>query len=152
MKNSFIRLRWAYLLARWIFGGVFVFAGILKMRSPIEFADNIAAYQILPVNLINALALGLPFFEIICGLLVLGGSHIRIGTLGISSMLLVFIGAIVTALKRGLHIDCGCFGGHSWIDSNLWMALGHNVALLLLAGFIYSHCQLKQTQEKAANA
>lgn len=151
MKNSFIRRQWAYLIARGILGGIFVYAGILKMRSPIEFADNIAAYQLLPANTINALALGLPFFEIICGLLVLGGLRIRIGTLGISTMLFVFMGAILTALKRGLSIDCGCFGGHSWVESNLWVALGRNVVLLLLAMYIYRQSLLKDEQNKVEN-
>jgi hypothetical protein len=151
VKTSFIHRQWAYLIARGILGGVFVYAGILKMRSPIEFADNIAAYQFLPANTINALALGLPFFEIICGLLVLGGVCIKIGTLGISTMLLVFMGAILTALKRGLSIDCGCFGGHSWIESNLWVALGRDVILLLLAMYIYWQSLLKDEQNEVTN-
>ncbi len=137
VKNSFIRRQGTYLIARWILGGVFVYAGILKMQSPIQFADNIAAYQLLPANTINALALGLPFFELICGLLVLAGVCTRIGTMGLFTMLLVFMGAISIALKRGLSIDCGCFGGHSWIESNLWVALGRNAVLLLLALYIY---------------
>jgi putative oxidoreductase len=151
VKTSFIYRQWVYLIARGILGGVFVYAGILKMQSPIEFADNIAAYQLLPANTIDALALGLPFFEIICGLLVLGGVRIKIGTLGISAMLLVFMGAILTALKKGLSIDCGCFGGHSWIESNLWAALGRNVILLLLAMYIYWQSLLRDELNEVTN-
>ena len=137
VENSLIR-HW-YLIARLIVGGAFIYAGILKMYSPLDFADNIAAYRLLPADTINFMALGLPPFEIICGLLVVAGFHIRIGAIGISTMLLVFMGAIGTALKKGLIIDCGCFGGHSWFESNLWIALARDGVLLLLAMFIYWH-------------
>ena len=137
MENSLLRHRGWHLAARLILGSVFIYAGIVKMSSPLEFADHIAAYQLLPADMSNLMALALPPFEIICGLLVLTGFHIRIGAIGISIMLLVFMAAIATALKRGLHIDCGCFGGNSWLESNLWLALAHNGALLLLAVFIY---------------
>ena len=152
MKNCLIdHQRWC-LIARLILGGVFVYAGFLKMRSPLEFADNIAAYQLLPAGAINLLALGLPFFEIFCGLLVLTGFHIRIGATGISTMLLVFMMAIALALKKGLAIDCGCFGGHSWLESNLWVVLGRNGVLLLLAVFIYRHSLPNEQVHETVNA
>jgi uncharacterized membrane protein YphA (DoxX/SURF4 family) len=147
VKNFFIRHQGLHLIARLIVGGVFVYAGILKMSSPLEFADEIAAYQLLPASAINPLALGLPFFEITCGLLVMAGFHIRIGSTGISAMLLMFMGAIALALKKGLLIDCGCFGGHSWFESNLWVALGRDGLLLLLAAFIYRHSLLKEQEQ-----
>ena len=149
VKKLFIRHQGLLLIARLIVGGVFVYAGMLKASSPLEFADEIAAYQLLPSGAINPLALGLPFFEIICGLLVLAGFHIRIGATGISAMLLVFTAAIGLALKKGLQIDCGCFGGHSWLESNLWVALGRDVVLLLIAVFIYRHSLLKAQQQHA---
>jgi putative oxidoreductase len=151
VTTFFFRRQGWYLLARLILGGAFVYAGILKIRSPLEFADNIAAYQLLPASMINVLALGLPFLEIVGGLSVLGGVLIRIGTLGILALLIVFIGAIVEALEKGLSIDCGCFGGHSGLESNLWVALGRNLVLLLLAAFIYRHGFLQDEKKNEAN-
>lgn len=49
---------------------VFFYAGIDKLRDPLEFADSIAAFAILPATLISPLALGLPIFEVVCGVLV----------------------------------------------------------------------------------
>ncbi len=49
---------------------VFIYAGIDKIRDPLQFADSIAAFAILPAVLINLLAMGLPPFEIACGLLL----------------------------------------------------------------------------------
>jgi uncharacterized membrane protein YphA (DoxX/SURF4 family) len=137
VENPLPRHRGWYLVARLILGGVFIYAGILKMHSPIDFADDIAAYQLLPDFAINALALGLPLFEVTCGLLVLGGIWIRTGAAGISVSLLVFMGAILLALQRGLVIDCGCFAEESWLESSLWVALGRDGVLLLLAVLIY---------------
>ena len=153
MTNSLICRRSCHLIVRLILGGIFIYAGILKMYSPLEFTDEIAAYRLLPTSAINFLALGLPFFQLTCGLLLLTGFHIRIGTIGIFTMLLVFTGAIVVALKNGLLIDCGCFRGHSWFESNLWAAMGRNGALLLLTAFTYRHSLLnEQEQPPATNA
>ena len=44
--------------------GIFIYAGIDKIRDPLQFADSIAAFAILPAVFINLLALGLPPFEI----------------------------------------------------------------------------------------
>jgi len=150
MKNFFIRHCDWHFIARLILGSIFIYAGVLKMYSPLEFADNIAAYQLLPASMINPLALSLPFFEVICGLLVLTGFHIRIGAMGIFIMLLVFMGAIATAIKKGLLIDCGCFGGHSWFESNLWVALVRNGMLLLLAVVICRHSLLNEPEQLQA--
>ena len=129
--------QWLYWIGRLILGAVFIYAAILKIGSPQDFADSIAAYQILPFSVINLLALGLPLFELVCGLSVLTGLFIRIGSLGIFALLVIFTGALTIAQLRGLSIDCGCFGAHSWLDTNPWMALIRDGALLALIGFVY---------------
>jgi hypothetical protein len=129
--------KWICGIGRVLLGAMFIYAAILKIDSPQDFADRIAAYQILPAAVINIVALGLPLFELVCGLLVLSGFYMGLGALGIFGMLSAFVGALGIALLRGLSIDCGCFGGHSWLDMNPWMALGRDVILLALAGVVY---------------
>ena len=102
---------WLYWASRLVLGGVFIYAAILKMRAPQDFADSIASYHILPDPIINLWAFGLPLFELIGGLFLLTGYMCRIGLLSIMTMLLVFLGAILSALLRGLSINCGCFAG-----------------------------------------
>ena len=136
-KTSLVCYRTWNLTARLILAGVFIYAGILKMGSPLEFADTIASFKILPAFAINLVALGLPPFEIACGLLVLMGLHLRIGTLGMLGMLVVFMGAVIHALIWKLPIDCGCFGEHSWFGSSLWIALARDGVLLFLSAFVY---------------
>ena len=129
--------KWICRIGRFLLGAIFIYAAISKIGSPQDFADKIAAYQILPASAINLLALGLPPFELICGLLVLSGFYMRIGALGILGMLSLFAAALGIALFRGLSIDCGCFGGHSWLDGNPWIALTRDLFLLGLAVVVY---------------
>jgi putative oxidoreductase len=137
MKMEMGSPKWRYWAARVILATVFIYAAISKLGSPQEFADSIEAYRILPFSVINIIALGLPLFEFTCGIFVLSGFLLRLGLLGTVSMLMVFIFAMTAALLKGLTIDCGCFGAHSWLDSNPWIALIRDAILLSLAVFVY---------------
>jgi putative oxidoreductase len=130
--------------ARILLGAVFIYAAMTKIMSPQDFADSVAAYQILPFSVINLLALGLPFFELVCGLLIIIGLFLRIGVLGILTMLAIFIVAQSVGLLRGLSIDCGCFGAHSWLDTNPVMALLRDSIFLAMAIYVYKYCANEQ--------
>ena len=54
-----------------LLAAVFVYAGIDKLRDPLQFADSIAAFGILPTVLVSPFAQGLPIFEVLCALLLL---------------------------------------------------------------------------------
>ena len=49
-------------------GGVFVYAGGLKLLDPPRFASDIGNYQILPWPVAVRLAFYLPWLEVLCGL------------------------------------------------------------------------------------
>jgi putative oxidoreductase len=116
---------------------VFLYAGIDKIRDPLQFADSIAAFAILPGALISPLALSLPLFEVACGLLVLWPSTRRIGALSIALISLMFFTALSSALLRGLTLDCGCFGVGAPSRSRMWQELGLNIVLFSGAALIY---------------
>ena len=139
--------RGIYWTGRLLLGAIFIYAAISKIGSPQDFADSIAAYQILPFSVINLLALGLPLFELTCGFSVLTGLFLRTGIFGILAMLALFIGALAIALLRGLSIDCGCFGAHSWLDSNPWAALFRDGILLGFGVFVYGYSLRKVQTE-----
>ena len=128
---------WIMAAGRCLLGAIFIVAAFVKISWPQDFADSIAAYQILPPAAINVIALGLPLFELLCGLLVLGGFHVRIGSLGILTMLVVFSGALALAWARRLSIDCGCFGPYPWLHARPAVALLRDLLLLGLAVLIY---------------
>jgi len=98
------------LLARVIVGGVFVVAGSLKILHPAAFANDIANYRLMPHDLINLLAIMLPWVEVVTGGLLIAGIWKRADALLITLMMIVFLVAIGQALYRGLDIRCGCFG------------------------------------------
>ena len=116
-------LRWLVLAIRIALGAAFVYAGAIKIQDPSEFAITVASFQILPNLLISLLALALPPFEIICGVLLIVGIWRRPAALGITLFLTIFLIAIAAALARGLTIDCGCFGTGTPSRAKMWLDL-----------------------------
>jgi uncharacterized membrane protein YphA (DoxX/SURF4 family) len=103
---------------------VFVYAGTDKIRDPLAFADSVAAFAILPAVFINLLALSLPPFEIMCGLLLVAPRTRRVGALAAALVSIVFFSALLSALARGLTLDCGCFGNGTPSRPRMWAELG----------------------------
>jgi putative oxidoreductase len=98
------------LALRLMLGGVFVYAGLVKMRFPQAFADGVAAYRILPGDWVNGFALTLPPFEVMLGVWLIIGWRLRSAAFCAAVTLLVFLSAIASAHVRGLKVDCACFG------------------------------------------
>lgn len=121
---------WVFLILRCLVGGVFIYAGALKIRDPQAFADSIATFQLLPMAVINPLAIVLPPFEILVGLALMLGWWKRAMSLAVMILLAVFLVALASALARGLQVDCGCFGSGPPSAWKTWYALGRDVLLL----------------------
>ncbi|MGH7780455.1 MAG: MauE/DoxX family redox-associated membrane protein [Candidatus Binataceae bacterium] len=118
-------------------GAVFIYAGADKIRDPLQFADSIDAFAILPMAFINLLALGLPVFEIVCGVLLIAPWTRRIGALALALSSAVFFFALLSALLRGLTLDCGCFGSGAPSRSRMWFELGLDLVLFSASLFVY---------------
>ena len=114
-----------------------IYAAIDKIRDPLQFADSIAAFGILPAVFVSLMALALPPFEIACGLLMLGSWTRRIGALAITILSAIFFTALVSALLRGLTLDCGCFGKGAPARPRMWLELGLDAVLFAGALFVY---------------
>jgi uncharacterized membrane protein YphA (DoxX/SURF4 family) len=129
---------WVALGLALLVGGAFIYAGALKAWDPVKFADDIGNFRILPWALGVRLAFYLPWLEILCGVALIIG-WMRSGAVAIlTGLMVVFIGATISAKARGIDLDCGCFGAatsgltftwHMVIDFTL---LGALVALWLL--------------------
>jgi uncharacterized membrane protein YphA (DoxX/SURF4 family) len=98
------------LLLRVIVGGIFICAGVLKVIDPTQFAKDVDNYRMLPFAASAAVALYLPWLEIIAGAALGTGVWHRGASLVIGAMLLAFLIALGSAWARGLDITCGCFG------------------------------------------
>ena len=99
----------ALLLLRLGLAAVFIIFAIPKIREPDLFAMAIFNYHMLPHWGVNAMAIVLPWLELFLGLALALGFWRRASALVISALMVVFIGAFVTAKARGLNISCGCF-------------------------------------------
>ncbi len=122
------------LLLHFFFGGVFVYAGLLKVADPMSFLDDIRSFDLLGDPWAAWLAMGLPWLEILAGLAVMSGFLRPGGMLILNGSLVVFLIAICLAWWRGIDIRCGCFG-HSDATSSYRDLILRDV-LLLLAGIV----------------
>ena len=93
-----------------IVGGIFIYAGVIKVLDPIQFGIDIDNYKILPWFVSVRLAFYLPWLEIFCGLALIFRFLYRGGLSILAALTTVFIVATVAAKVRGLDITCGCFG------------------------------------------
>ena len=129
--------RYVVLAVSIALAAVFIYAGVDKIRDPLQFADSIAAFAILPAAFINLLALGLPLFEVACGVLLLWSATRRVGALAIALISVVFFTALLSALLRGLTLDCGCFGIGAPSRPRMWLELALDAVLFAAALFVY---------------
>jgi putative oxidoreductase len=98
-----------YYISRFALGGLFVYAGLIKVLNLTDFRKVIIGYKLLPDVFIPLFSVILPVFEIILGLMLIAGIFEKIPASFLISLLVVFILAIGINLIRGNYTDCGCF-------------------------------------------
>lgn len=103
-------MNWFRRILAFTFGGVFVYAGWMKLRDPGLFLIDIRSFDVLPDPYAAWLALVLPWLEAAGGLAVITGFLRRGALLVLNVCLVAFFAAIGWAWYRGLDIKCGCFG------------------------------------------
>ena len=116
-----------------IVGGIFIYAGGIKVIDPIGFARDVDNYHMLPWAVSVWLAFYLPWLEILCGLAVFCGLLYRGGLLILIALISIFIIASLVAKARGLDITCGCFGHASRYLSFAWHLTLYLVLLAAVA-------------------
>jgi len=102
--------RFVWRIVDFAVSGIFIYAGALKAIDPVQFANDIDNYKLLPWSVSVAFAFYLPWLEILCALGLVFRFLYR-GALSIlSASIVVFTLATIAAKLRGLDITCGCFG------------------------------------------
>ncbi|MBU1230533.1 MAG: DoxX family membrane protein [Proteobacteria bacterium] len=127
--------RWLALGFRIYLGGVFVYASVYKIGYAAEFAETIASYQIVPALAVNAVALALPWLELICGAMLVAGVRVRTVSAILAGLLAVFCLAVALNLLRETPIDCGCF--HSLEERMTWMTVVRDLIWLGMAVHVF---------------
>src|SRR5258708_3665576 len=91
-------------------GALLLAASASKLLSPEAFAESIANYRLLPAQANQFLAVVLPWWEGMAGLLLLFRLWSRAASLVSVLLFGAFSFAVASALLRQLDIGCGCFG------------------------------------------
>jgi uncharacterized membrane protein YphA (DoxX/SURF4 family) len=130
-------LKIAIILLRVALGGIFLYAGYVKLRDPWQlFAAGIRDYEMVPNWAADLLAQTLPYFELLIGLLLIAGRFLRLSTVATSCLLLVFFSLMVRAFAQGKEINCGCFGPNELISWKTLLRDGSMLAGSLFLTFV----------------
>jgi hypothetical protein len=89
---------------------VLVVAVASKVRDVTGFAVAIDAYRILPRRLSRAAAVGVLTAETGAAVLLAVPVTRRWGAVLAAALFVAFLAAMASVLRRGMRIDCGCFG------------------------------------------
>lgn len=128
-------LSFAGFLIRTLIGFMFVLSGVLKIKAGSHwFLAKLLAFDLVRGRLARTLAKWLPWLEIVCGMFLIAGILLPLGT-GVSFvLLLVFTTVIITAFLRDKKIDCGCFGQRTNSKTSYarWRIVYRNLVLMVL--------------------
>lgn len=108
-------------------------AAIGKLGRIREFTGQVAAYRLLPAGLVQLAALAVVCGELLTTVLLVPPGTRSLGAALATIMLSVFLFAQVSAMMRGLRIDCGCFGGSDELSAIGPATITRTALLLLLA-------------------
>lgn len=136
------------LVARVVLGAIFIYASFDKIKYPGPFAQNIEAYELLPMAFVNVAAIWLPWLELCCGLMMLAGIWVRSNAIIVSLLLTFFIVALSSALIRGLDISCGCFEVGDSEALIGWQRVLEDLGMLILAWWLLKYPKSDWAVEK----
>jgi uncharacterized membrane protein YphA (DoxX/SURF4 family) len=135
--NEFLNRKPVLLFSRVILGALFIYASLDKILDPLSFAQIIHHYRISPPDLINFIAITLPWVEFIAGLFLIIGVKIKGSSLTIIASLIFFIVILSITAIRGINVSCGCFSTSMVAKSNLIVKIIEDIGMLALGFHIY---------------
>ena len=107
--KKFLLNKYTLIACKIIIGFIFIIASVGKIADPHGFARDVYSYALLPDILVPAFAAVVPWIEFIAGILLLLDIKPQSNALIINALLVMFIGAILVDMARGVEISCGCF-------------------------------------------
>ena len=120
-------------------GGLFAYAGAMKLCDVSAFAGLLSRYEILPEFSLSFFAAVIPLLECVVGSLLVFSRWVRLSAAAVSAMLAVFVMALSQAALRGLDVSCGCFGGTS--SSGPLPAILRDLLLLVPSIWLAAHAR-----------
>ena len=137
MIKDFLRKPSVVLVSRIILGVLFIYASIYKIIHPLEFAQVIHHYRITPPDLINYIAIAMPWIEFFTGVLLIVGYKTKGSNLLIGAMLIFFLIVLSITAIRGINVSCGCFSTSTAVKSNLILRIIEDIGMLILSLHIF---------------
>ena len=135
--SSILRSRPLKFAARTFLGAVFIYAGLVKVVAPKEFAMTVVNYRLLPENTAVYLAYILPWVEVMLGVLLILGLGVKRIALALSFLLVVFAGAVLIRHLNGPGGGCGCFSLKSSAPENVVLVVLRDFGLLACGAFLF---------------
>lgn len=127
-----------YMVLRLIIGGIFIWAGTVKLMDPKSFGQIISQYRIVPEMLLPVIAIGLPLVEILAGVGLIADKPYCLSL--ITVMIIMFIAILWFGILKNLDIDCGCFStSEQNYHDGLKTAFKRDLVLLVMAFYLYFH-------------
>jgi uncharacterized membrane protein YphA (DoxX/SURF4 family) len=148
LKRLFFGSPWLYCATRVLLGGIFIWAGGVKLINPRAFARTLSGWGLVPDELLVPVAIGLPVIEILAGLGLV--FDIRGSLKAILGLLLMFLAVLGYGIMSNLNVDCGCFSAEELhAHSSLRIAFLRDLGLLGMAGYllVWHWCQKRSGME-----
>jgi putative oxidoreductase len=147
-------------VVRVLLGVIFLWAATSKISNPTQFLAALYAYDLhLPRTILQAVAVVLPWLELISGLLLIVNQWTESALICIFGMTLVFLLVSCQAWIRHLDISCGCFNlqilgldqrtsRFAHVIESVGFAFFRNL-ILTGASACLLKCQFRQTRSEA---
>jgi len=135
-SNKFWHNDYLELVVRVAVGVIFIYASIDKIITPAQFARVVYNYHLAPAELVNLVAVIMPWVELICGISLILGIYKEGSLLILGFLLLVFAVSIGINLFRGVDLECGCFTVSSRAKSNTLTLLLRDFGYMVLVAYL----------------
>jgi uncharacterized membrane protein YphA (DoxX/SURF4 family) len=120
------------IVGRLALAAVFLWAAYTKLRDPwMVFAMEIDAMHIVPGTAVEFVARGMPWLELMLGVLLVVGIQMRYVASAATALLVCFFSVLLFLYFKGFQGDCGCFGPGEQLGPKTLTRDGALVALSL---------------------
>lgn len=124
-----------------LFGALFIWSGVAKLKDPITFADSVRNFQVIGDPIAPAVALFLPWVEVFAGIALMSVRFAKGGAFIITGLMVLFTLLIGISWIRGLDITCGCFGDNDIVNYPVKMT--QNIILLVIGFALWWRFEIK---------
>ncbi|GAB3717122.1 MauE/DoxX family redox-associated membrane protein [Nocardiopsis nanhaiensis] len=129
---------WLTLACRVGLAAVLITAAVTKF-PPALSVQAVEAYDLFSPEFAQLIGYTLPLFELALALLLIIGLASRYVGAASTLLMIVFIAGIVSAMARGLNIDCGCFGAGGQVEpgeTTYGISIARDIAFGAMGAFI----------------